>query len=192
MRKPVADNLNDDLVLWERVTSNVKPIKSARYSQQKPAPLRSTPPKAGKPKGQGKLDKRPLRGTPTSTTAPQKVGPVDLRAGEHAGLDKSTRRKLFRGDVPVTRRLDLHGMTAAQAEQRVSGFVQESALRGHRCVLIITGKGARGDGVLRRHVPIWLKKPSVAGMVLAIAEARPSDGGAGALYILLRRKRGAL
>lgn len=188
MRKPAIDKPDEDLVLWERVTSNVKPIKSARYSQAKAGPVRPQSSPTAKAKRQDRATKQVILGVTAPPTAP-KVAPVDLRAGEHAGLDKSTRRKLFRGDVPVTRRLDLHGLTATQAEQRVSGFVQESAHQGHRCVLVITGKGTRGDGVLRRHVPIWLKKPTLADLVLAIAEARPSDGGSGALYVLLRRKR---
>lgn len=187
MRKPNADQSSEDLVLWERVTNNVKPINSTRYAQAASALPRH--PKTEKPKAPTKIAKSLPRKATSPPPAP-KIAPVDLRTGDHAGLDKSTRRKLFRGDVPISRRLDLHGMTAAQAEQRVTSFVQESAHRGHRCILIITGKGSKGDGVLRRHVPIWLKKPSLGDVVLAIAEARPSDGGAGALYILLRRKRG--
>lgn len=187
MRKPAANQSNEDLVLWERVTNNVKPIKSTRYAQT--APLPSRPPKTAASKAPDKPSKPSPRGALKPPPVP-KAAPVDLRSGDHAGLDKSTRRKLFRGDVPISRRLDLHGMTAAQAEQRVTGFIQESTHRGHRCVLIITGKGLKGDGVLRRHVPIWLKKPSLGDVVLAIAEARPADGGAGALYVLLRRKRG--
>jgi DNA-nicking Smr family endonuclease len=211
MRKRNSDQPDEDLVLWERVTSNVKPIHSARFAAQKhdtdpkPSSFKQKAVKSAKPKSSGAKgvanvsgSKTPIRnclgalaqpvsGAP-SVTPP--VTPVDLRTGEHAGLDKSTRRKLFRGDVPVTRQLDLHGMTAAQAEMRLTGFIQESAHNGHRCVLVITGKGVRGDGVLRRHVPLWFKNHNLAGLILAFAEARPADGGSGALYVLLRRWRG--
>ncbi|MDA7598840.1 Smr/MutS family protein [Alphaproteobacteria bacterium] len=211
MRKRNADQPDEDLVVWERVTSNVKPIRSARFAAQKHDPdaksssskqkaVKSAKPKSSGAKGMAKgvanvsASKTPSRNglgalaQPVSSTPP--VTPVDLRTGEHAGLDKSTRRKLFRGDVPVTRQLDLHGMTAAQAEMRLTGFIQESAHNGHRCVLVITGKGVRGDGVLRRHVPLWFKNHNLAGLILAFAEARPADGGSGALYVLLRRRRG--
>ncbi|MGB2252104.1 MAG: Smr/MutS family protein, partial [Candidatus Puniceispirillaceae bacterium] len=57
---------------------------------------------------------------------------------------------------------------------------------GCRCVLVITGKGA---GILRGHVPDWLKRQPLSPHILAMAEARPHDGGSGALYVLLRRKR---
>jgi DNA-nicking Smr family endonuclease len=110
-----------------------------------------------------------------------------LRQGERAGIDGRTQRRLFRGDVPVDRRLDLHGLTAARAESRLAQFIETAARDGCRCVLVITGKGA---GILRGHVPDWLKRQPLSPHILALAEARPHDGGSGALYVLLRRKRG--
>jgi len=118
---------------------------------------------------------------------PKKANPVDLRQGERAGIDGRTQRRLFRGDVPVDRRLDLHGLTAARAESRLAQFIETAARDGCRCVLVITGKGA---GILRGHVPDWLKRQPLSPHILALAEARPHDGGSGALYVLLRRKRG--
>ena len=86
----------------------------------------------------------------------------------------------------VDRRVDLHGLTTVNAESKLKQFIETAAYDGCRCVLVITGKGA---GVLRRNVPNWLKRPPLAPHVLALAEARPKDGGDGALYVLLRRKR---
>ena len=54
---------------------------------------------------------------------------------------------------------------------------------------MITGKGSEGKGVLRRLVPLWLKTPPLSGLVLALSQARQADGGGGALYVMLRRKR---
>ena len=54
---------------------------------------------------------------------------------------------------------------------------------------MITGKGVRGEGVLRRHVPLWLKQPPLDNVVLAISDATPKDGGTGAIYVMLRRTR---
>ncbi|MEK9745243.1 MAG: Smr/MutS family protein, partial [Candidatus Puniceispirillum sp.] len=99
-----------------------------------------------------------------------------------------TKRRLFRGEVPINRRLDLHGLTAARAQTRLENFIQQAAHDGCRCVLVITGKGA---GILQGHVPGWLKRPPLSSVVLALAEARPADGGAGAFYVLLRRRRKA-
>ena len=117
--------------------------------------------------------------------------PIDLRSGEKAGIDGATRRRLAQGQIPIEARLDLHGLTAAQAERRLARFVDQAARTGVRCVLVITGKGSEGKGVLRRLVPLWLKTPPLSGQILAISQARQADGGGGALYVMLRRKRQA-
>lgn len=82
-------------------------------------------------------------------------------------------------------------MTASQAERRLARFVDQAARTGVRWVLVITGKGSEGEGVLRRLVPLWLKTPPLSGQILAISQARQADGGGGALYVMLRRKRQA-
>ena len=116
----------------------------------------------------------------------KKANPVDLRQGERAGIDGRTQRRLFRGDVPFERWVDLHGLTAARAESRLTEFIETAARDGCRCVLVITGKG---KGILRGLVSDWLKRQPLSPYILALAEARPHDGGSGALYVLLRRKR---
>ena len=97
-----------------------------------------------------------------------------------------TQRRLFRGDVPIDRRLDLHGHTVARAQVKLQFFIEDAAYSGCRCVLVITGKGS---GILQSHVPDWLKCPPLSALVLALAEARQTDGGSGAFYVLLRRRR---
>ena len=123
---------------------------------------------------------------PPSPTIVKPSSPVDLREGHRAGIDSRTQRRLFRGDVPIDRRVDLHGYSAARAEIKLQSFIEDASFSGCRCLLVITGKGA---GVLKRHVPEWLKRPPLSGLVLALAEARPADGGSGAFYVLLRRRR---
>ena len=191
---PIIDS-NDDMVLWQRVVSEVKPLKSTVQSsetynlfarpvlQEKPLPknfrlacrkIRAV----SKSAHLSSLNKTPF--------VPQKTEPVDLRQGERAGIDGRTQKRLFRGEVLVDKRVDLHGLTTVNAESNLEQFIKIASYDGCRCVLVITGKGA---GVLRRHVPNWLKQPPLAPHVLALAEARPKDGGGGALYVLLRRKR---
>ncbi|MDJ0950025.1 MAG: Smr/MutS family protein [Alphaproteobacteria bacterium] len=105
--------------------------------------------------------------------------------------------RLRRGQLPIDARLDLHGMTQAEAHRALADFIAISHDAGRRCVLVITGKGGRAEdvsttqrtGVLRQAVPQWLSGPPNAALVLATAPARPKDGGAGALYVLLRRRR---
>ena len=191
---PIIDS-DDDMVLWQRVVSQVKPLKSTVQSSEthafftSPVVQEKTLPKNFR-SDCNKIrvaSKRAHLSSPSKTLlVPQKIEPVDLRQGERAGVDGRTQKRLFRGEVLVDRRVDLHGLTTVTAESKLKQFIETATYDGCRCVLVITGKGA---GVLRRHVPNWLKQPPLAPHVLALAEARPKDGGGGALYVLLRRKR---
>ena len=183
---------DDDTVLWQRVTTEIRPLKSTIEAAEfatlfaRPAVEISSPSKA--PARTSAVPARPPRGLVVNPSGSgSKLNPVDLRQGDRAGIDGRTQRRLFRGEVPVDRRLDLHGLSAARAESLLTKFIETAANDGARCVLVITGKGA---GILRGYVPEWLKRPPLSGLVLALAEARPIDGGDGALYVLLRRNRG--
>ncbi len=111
------------------------------------------------------------------------------------GVDKRSVDRLRRGKLPVEARLDLHGMTQTKAEAALARFLAGAQAAGRRCVLVITGKGAReremfeSPGVLKRRVPVWLNAPANRARVLAFAAARPQHGGGGALYVLLKRQR---
>ena len=176
------DNMDDDdAAVWERLTRGVK-----AYEPELPLVRPAKSPKA-KPK-----QARRATAVPSSQPVPagkQTSQPIDLRSGEKAGIDGATRRRLAQGQIPIEARLDLHGLTAAQAERRLARFVDQAARTGIRCVLVITGKGNEGKGVLRRQVPLWLKTPPLSSQILAISQARQTDGGGGALYVMLRRKR---
>ena len=174
---------DDDAAVWERLTQGVK-----AYEPELPPYRPAKSPKAE--------PKQARRATATPSAGPISAGqqasqPIDLRSGEKAGIDGATRRRLAQGEIPIEARLDLHGLTAAQAERRLVRFVDQAVRAGVRCVLVITGKGSNGKGVLRRLVPLWLKIPPLSGQILAISQARQADGGDGALYVMLRRKRQA-
>ena len=129
---------------------------------------------------------RPVR---RAVPEPQRRAP-DLAPGDVSGIDKRLAERLKRGRLPVQSSLDLHGLTQPEAHAAVEGFIARAAERGLRTVLIVTGKGRRdGGGVLKSALPRWLNEAPSRGHVLAIAEARPEHGGAGALYVLLRRRR---
>ncbi len=196
MPKKSATYPTEDMVLWQRVTSQVTPLKSATQS----ASFSNLD--ANVTKRQNSVLKKNVRtqkkmvvedissrltGAASKKDTSKHLGPVDLRHGEKAGIDGSTQRRLFRGEVLIDLRLDLHGMTALRAHKQLIQFIESAAGNGCRCVLVITGKGL---GVLNGHVPHWLKQPPLSTYVLALAEARPKDGGGGAFYVLLRRKRG--
>ena len=182
-KTPVNQDLNEDENLWKRVTQDVLPLAKPRLTSKYQSTL-------AQPLKPSESFHRELIKTDlpicSHETSKLEIKPVDLRKGESAGLDRRTQRRLYRGDISIERRLDLHGFTASRAEVILQSFIQDAAGSGCRCVLVITGKGA---GILRCQVPIWLKREPISALVLALAEARPSDGGTGALYVLLRRRR---
>jgi DNA-nicking Smr family endonuclease len=117
--------------------------------------------------------------------------PRSIALDHFAGIDRANAERLKRGQHKVEARLDLHGMTQDEAHRALLGFIRAARASGKRCVLVITGRGRlggpSGDGVLRSAVPRWLDEADFRPHLLAIATARPRDGGAGALYVMLRR-----
>ncbi len=114
----------------------------------------------------------------------------ELRPGRATDLDARTMERLRRGRVRPEARLDLHGMTQDEAHRAVAGFIAASRSAGRRCVILITGRGRAklGGGILREQTPRWLNLQPTRGNILGFAEAQPKDGGAGALYVLLKKK----
>jgi DNA-nicking Smr family endonuclease len=112
-------------------------------------------------------------------------------APDGVGLDRANAEKLKRGRHPIAARLDLHGLTQREAHRALADFVARSREFGRRCVLVITGRGLAptGPGVLKTAVPRWLAEPEFRRHILMVAPAQPQHGGAGALYVLLRRRR---
>jgi DNA-nicking Smr family endonuclease len=102
------------------------------------------------------------------------------------GLSPQVLRRLRAGFWSVQQELDLHGARSDEARALLVAFLEEAGQRGHRCVRVIHGKGrrsAQGEPVLKRRVAGWLAQ---RGDVLAYCEARPADGGGGAVVVLLR------
>jgi DNA-nicking Smr family endonuclease len=146
---------------------DVKPV-SPRVAP--PAPVKLAPPRAI------------FRPEPN----PPKVAPP-LAIDRFAGIDRANAERLKRGKHKIEARLDLHGMTQDEAHRTLLGFVRTARAGGKRCVLVITGRGNLGGGVLKAAVPRWLAEAEFRPHLLAIATAQPRDGGAGALYVMLRR-----
>ena len=105
-----------------------------------------------------------------------------------AALDAALHRKLTRGRDAIAARIDLHGMTHDVARAALAAFVGRAIDNGWRAVLVITGKGVGGDGVLKRRVPDWLAEPPLRDHIAGVSEAHRRHGGEGALYVALKRK----
>ncbi len=113
--------------------------------------------------------------------------PKTLRYGVD-GIEPRRRHRIAKAREEIGARIDLHGMTQDQARAALLAFLARAFDDGWRAVLVITGKGVQGDGVLRRAVPGWLGAPTLSHIVAGISEAARHHGGEGALYVALKRK----
>ncbi len=113
--------------------------------------------------------------------------PKTLRYGVD-GIEPRRRHRIAKAREEIGARIDLHGMTQDQARAALIAFLARAFDDGWRAVLVITGKGVQGDGVLRKSVPGWLGAPALSHMVAGISEAARHHGGEGALYVALKRK----
>jgi DNA-nicking Smr family endonuclease len=173
MRRPL-DPADDRL--WAIVTSTVRPL-----------PGRS-PPKPPKPPVRVetavvRVERPPLVAAKTAIPAgakrPFSQSPQPIEPKRH--------RRLAVEREPLGARIDLHGFDQDRARSVLTDFVLRSRAEGRRSVLVITGKGALGAGVLRRSVPEWLAAPPLRSAVAGLSEAHRRHGGEGALYVALRR-----
>jgi DNA-nicking Smr family endonuclease len=176
-------------VLFQQAMDGVAPLKCNNVKARAPGPL-------------AKPSRRPLLEEELEAYAQL----VDLVSGEGGfdiqytdeyiegavvGTDPELLAKLRHGDFSVQAHFDLHGMTTASARRAVERFILSSIIKGLRCVLIIHGRGLNSRNqipILKQNMSSWLKRGRLKHLVLAFATARPCDGGAGAIYVLLRKK----
>ncbi len=178
--RPAAPT-DDEVALFERAMSDIK-----RHEPRDRPPAGEAAPRAAPAR-------QVARAGPTPRAGP---APPPPRTPAPGGLDKHASRRLKQGRLTIEGRLDLHGMTQQAAHRALIEFVRSSAESGRKCVLVITGKGARvvseqgterTVGILRSMVPRWLQEPALARLVIGSRAAFPRDGGDGALYVMLRR-----
>ncbi len=115
---------------------------------------------------------------------------VEYVEGLANGVDRRLLKRLRQGDFAQQGHLDLHGLTREEARTAVERFLIESRVGRKRCVLLIHGRGLNSPDrvpVLKNALVVWLTRSGLAKQILAFATARPMDGGAGALYVLLRK-----
>jgi DNA-nicking Smr family endonuclease len=112
--------------------------------------------------------------------------------GTRLGLDPRLVTRLRRGDFSMQAHIDLHGMTQSDAKAALTEFILESVRKGRRAVLVVHGRGLRSPGgrpVLKHATAQWLSHGTIGAYVLAFTTAQMYDGGAGAVWVLLRRER---
>ena len=185
----------DERELWQRVAEQSVPMHPERANPIKQAVerLNKTPPKHRVQNfGIGQLARKPV---PQHDLVPHIT---DHLMNSHVQMDRKAYGKMKRGKLGVEAKIDLHGMTLAQAHPTLNGFIQRTHAQGKRLVLVVTGKGKSGTGtgpiperrgVLRHQVPHWLLSPPLGALVIQVTPAHLKHGGDGAYYVYLRRNR---
>ncbi len=167
---------SEERQLWEKLRRSVRPLRSAPVEPEEDQP---EPPPAKQPF-------RPAKESASTRAAKPPARPPLVP------LEERSRRRLARGLAEVDARIDLHGMRQERAFTVLLSFLHRSQARNAKLVLIITGKGREGQdgrGVLRHSVPAWLARPEFRDFIVGYEEAGRRHGGAGALYVRLRRRR---
>lgn len=171
----------EEIELWRAVTATVRPREPRKALATRPV-----------------TDHKPALKTESRALVemPPRMKPAVRPLGT---IDRRQRRDLSKGHLQIDARIDLHGRRVADAHQAVHDFLKRAHGEGACVVLIVTGKGgarpgtgsAFSDGeigILRRQAPLWLADPRLRHVVAAFGEASPTHGGAGALYVRLRRR----
>jgi DNA-nicking Smr family endonuclease len=187
-RRSLSD---EERALWTGFARSITPLSPPRRPTEVPEPASSAKPSAKSAgKSQAKADTsappRSRAAAPHETRPEKKTPPL-------APLGRRLRQRVARGREAIDARLDLHGFTQMQAHAALLRFLRRAQADGVRMVLVVTGKGTAkaGDtherGVLKRQVPLWLSLPEFRALVVGFEDAHVGHGGAGALYVRLRR-----
>lgn len=191
MKRRLTD---DERALWEKVTATVRPIHK-RSAPAEPAPAVQPVPIPRRLAGPTRFQAPPA--TPRATTAP-----------DSETLDSGWDRRISSGRIVPDQTIDLHGHTVEDARRLLYRRITDAEAHGARIILVITGKGGRGQsapspadmmpglgreggarGAIRAQLPRWLGEDGITARIAAVRQAHPRHGGAGAVYVILKRRR---
>ena len=175
-----------DRAVFREAMANVKRIPQTKYAPQHPSVQRSRP-TAADPDAESlsQLKKLVKYGTGFVVSLTP-----EYAEGIAQGVNPDIARRLHQGEFSIQDHIDLHGLRVNEAREAVDGFLSKSISSGKRAVLIIHGRGlsSRADPILKSKIYRWLTTSPWHKWVIAFTSARLCDGGAGATYVLLRRK----
>jgi DNA-nicking Smr family endonuclease len=177
----------EDKDLWGRIRKTVTPLKGkAVVDEELETWMEHVT--AAEPAAPQAVNVPVFPATPVKPFLPPYVPPVSQKTSGAPVLDDITMKKLRKGRLEIDARIDLHGMTEHAAHDALLRFIKQARREDARIVLIITGKGKGGEGVLRRSVPLWFAEAAFKPLVGGWRKAHPAHGGEGALYVRLRRE----
>lgn len=133
--------------------------------------------------------------TRLESIAPLRIDPAEIKSLKPTAskpppsrIEPNRKRRIAKEHDPIGARLDMHGLDQDRARATLEGFIRRAFDDGHRAVLVITGKGKVGQGVLKQRTPEWLADPGLREMIAGVSAADQRHGGEGALYVALKRR----
>ena len=167
---------------WARVVKSVKPMGDRAITFDLPQDVESEG-------GRDVADTgRDLSEVPHPNRPRKAKAHASATARRSAPADRGREKKVRRGQTSISATLDLHGHTQITAATTLESFLTRQRRQGARCVLVITGKGKLGEGILRRRFMDWITSADAGQIVSGYAQAHQRHGGSGAFYVFLRRK----
>jgi DNA-nicking Smr family endonuclease len=191
--KGPGDLTSEDRRIWARVSGSVTPPMARKAARVIPGgPLPVDPPAslaaATTPAKRPSSSRTPTGSAPRSPVSPAPHPVAHLVArGAPEELEPRRQRRLSRERDSIEDRIDLHGFGRFEAEDQLRAFLAGAQARGLKSVLVITGQGRRGGGVIRASIHEWLQSPALRPMVSGFASAHRRHGGDGAIYVTLRK-----
>jgi DNA-nicking Smr family endonuclease len=183
-RRPPPDLSAEDRRLWARVSGSVTPArvrKALRIALDAPTRVEVRPSAPAAPRPQPNAAKPPPGPATSVVRQPAAHGAPEA-------LEPRRQRRLSRERDPIEATIDLHGFGRFEAEDQLRAFLLSAQARGLRAVLVVTGQGRRGGGVIRASIQEWLQSHALRGVVSGFASAHRRHGGDGAFYVTLRRR----
>lgn len=190
-RRPPKDLTPEDHRIWARVSGSVTPPKARKAARVTPGAI--LPDEPLKPETV-RAPRAPMLGKPKTSTkiraagaAPTKPAAASAPRSVPEELEPRRQRRLSRERDPIEASIDLHGFGRFEAEDQLRAFLMQSRARGLRAVLVVTGQGRRGGGVIRASIQEWLQGHALRGVVSGFSTAHRRHGGDGAFYVTLKR-----
>ena len=191
-RRPPPDLTTEDRRIWARVSGTVTPPKARKATRVTPGailpdePLKPETIKAPRPPVPGR-QKTSTKIRAAAASASARALPPAAPRSVPEELEPRRQRRLSRERDPIEASIDLHGFGRFEAEDQLRAFLMQSQARGLRAVLVVTGQGRRGGGIIRASIHEWLQGHALRGVVSGFAMAHRRHGGDGAIYVTLKR-----
>ena len=182
-RQPPVQLSREDRILWNRVAQTTTPLSrhKGQFLKDEMAKLLDAT------SANDQIRNTPSRALNLKQTLPEIPASAHRPNSHSSPIEERLVKNLVRGRQPIDARIDLHGMTQDRARFALLDFLQMAQQADYKLVLVITGKGTEGRGVLRGNVPRWLALPAFTRLVNGYRESHSAHGGEGALYVRIRK-----